>query len=213
MKLTKIALSIVTLAVISTSSIAANYTVKIPLEVSSIGFDEGTPVGEKTCEAWLPSADDYGTNQTVSQSRNCTQDYEYKNGNVKEKASDEDREVAGTLNPLLTTPITGSWHVKESNIALVQNNGRITSIHKNYFDIPSIYLRPLNATLYSIDLNSMLPNDVKNKISAIRLVTPTINAVFTRAYTNGPIITFNSSETIDFNSIVVNQSFTIEILR
>ncbi|HCE5868813.1 TPA: hypothetical protein NHK58_001415 [Pseudomonas aeruginosa] len=209
----KYLLTIVSIALISTSTLASNYTVKIPLEVSSVGFDEGTPTGEKTCEAWLPSADDFGTNETVSQSRNCTQDYEYKNGNTKEKASNEEREIAGTLNPLLTTPITGSWHVKESNIALVQNNGRITSIHKSYFDIPSVYLRPLNATLYSIDLNSALPNEVKNKISAIRLITPTINAVFTRAYANGPIITFNSSETIDFNSITVNQQFTIEILR
>lgn len=202
----------ITMALLAGTANAGIYTVKIPLD-ASLAFDEGKPVGEKTCESWLPSADDFGTNQTVSQSRNCRQDYEYKNGNVKEKASDEEREIAGTLNPLLTTPITGSWHVKESNIALVQNNGRITSIHKNYFDIPSIYLRPLNGTLYSIDLNSILPNDVKNKISAIRLVTPTINAVFTRAYTNGPIITFNSSETIDFNSITINQQFTIEILR
>lgn len=218
MKLTKLALSIFTLAVISTSSIAANYTVKIPLEVSSIGFDKGTPIGEKTCEAWLPSADDFGTNETVSQSRNCTQDYEYKNGNVKEKSSDEDREVAGNLNPLLTTPITGTWEIRDITVAVVQNQNVITSIHRTKIDYPSIYFRKVYGTSkYLIDVNLLLTNSEYEKIKGFKLITPNSSIVFNRSSTpaNRGIkdAISNESPEFDFNSIAVGQPFTIEILR
>ncbi|MEN1508128.1 hypothetical protein, partial [Pseudomonas aeruginosa] len=168
----KYLLTLISIALISTSTLASNYTVKIPLEVSSVGFDEGVPTGEKTCEAWLPSADDFGTNETVSQSRNCTQDYEYKNGNVKEKETQEEQEIAGTLNPLLTTPITGTWEIRDITVAVVQNQNVITSIHRTKIDYPSIYFRKVYGTSkYQIDVNLLLTNSEYEKIKGFKLIT------------------------------------------
>lgn len=207
----------ITMALLAGTANAGIYTVKIPLDASLV-FDEGKPVGEKTCESWLPSADDFGTNQTVSQSRNCTQDYEYKNGNVKEKSSDEKREIAGTLNPLLTTPITGTWEIKSTAAAVVQNQHVITSIHRTKIDFPSIYFRKIYGTSrYQIDVNLLLTSSEYEKIKGFKLITTNSSIVFNRSSTpaNRGIKDAISGESpeFDFNSIAVGQQFTIEILR
>lgn len=210
MKISKLTFALLSIFAFTTAN-AGNYTVKVPLDGVALNFDTGTPTGEKVCGNWFPHTDDFVTGENFEQSRNCSQNYQYKNGSEKLKDNVEFQDSVGTLNPLLKYPLTGFWQIKDTHAAVVQSNSSITSMHKLKTGI--IFIRKSYGEYsYLIDLNLIMPLSDAQKVSAIKL-----NGVYFNKIQATPMNEFTqmqllSNEFTSFNSIAEGQAFTIEFI-